>query len=82
MAPSLQSQDASLFSFGSADSKSETQSSSLLFNLMKPPKRPLRAVTPGDGFGVGRLGGDETDTASMLKPLNTVISIEIYCRRS
>ena len=62
MAPSLQSQDPSSFTLGS----SETQGSSLLFNLMKPPKRPLRAVTPGDGFGVGRLGVDETDSGSKL----------------
>ena len=76
MAPSLQSQDTSLFSVGSADSKSQTQPSSLLFNMMKPPKRrPLRAVTPGDGFGVGRLGKDETDTASMLELYNTAVSM-------
>jgi DNA-dependent protein kinase catalytic subunit len=65
MAPSAQSQDPSSFNVGSG----ETQSSSLLFNLMKPPKRPLRAVTPGDGFGVGRLGVDETDSGKDSKEL-------------
>ena len=66
MAPSLQSQDPSSFTVGT----SETQSSALLFNLMKPPKRPLRTVTPGDGFGVGRLGVDETDSGSKLTKMS------------
>lgn len=68
MAPSLQTQDPSLFTLGTAGSaqSSETQSSSLLFKLgsMKPPKRPLRTVTPGDGFGVGKLGREEPDSGS------------------
>lgn len=68
MAPSLQTQDPSLFTLGTAGlaQSSETQSSSLLFKLgsMKPPKRPLRAVTPGDGFGVGKLGREEADSGS------------------
>ena len=67
MAPSLQSQDSPSFTLGSGGSAGETQPSSLLFNLMRPPKRPLRA---GDGFGVGRLGVDETDSASMHNRIN------------
>ena len=70
MAPSLQSQEPSLFTMGSAGGSGETQSSSLLFNLMRPPKRPFRAVTPGDGFGMGRLGGDETDSARSMSTLH------------
>ena len=61
MAPSLQSLEPGSDSAGSGG---ETQSSSLLFNLMRPPKRPLRAVRPGDGFGVGTLGRDEPDSPS------------------
>lgn len=72
MAPSLQTQDPSLFTLGTAGSaqSSETQSSSLLFKLgsMKPPKRPLRTVTPGDGFGVGKLGREEPDSGSKYAP--------------
>lgn len=66
MAPSLQTQDPSLFTLGSVQSSPSDTQSSLLFKLgsMKPPKRPLRAVTPGDGFGVGRLGKEEPDSGS------------------
>ena len=60
MAPSLQSLEPGSLA---PSSGGETQSSSLLFNLMRPPKKPLRAVRPGDGFGVGTLGTDETDSA-------------------
>ena len=69
MAPSVQSQEPS-FTMGSAGpSQSETgpeTQSSLLFKMatMKPPKRPLRKVVPGDGFGKGRLKTEETDSGS------------------
>lgn len=82
MAPSLQSMDPSLFTLGSSgaaqSTAGETQSSSLLFKLasMKPPKRPLRAVIPGDGFGVGRLGTEETDSES--KDAKNLQSIKTY----
>ena len=60
MAPSLQSLDPGSLSGGETQSSS---SSSLLFNLMRPPRRPLRPVRAGDGFGVGTLGADQTDSA-------------------
>ena len=71
MAPSLQSQEPGSFTVGSTGSvqsgSGETQASSLLFKLasMKPPKRSLRTAMPGDGFGVGRLKTEETDSGSM-----------------
>ena len=65
MAPSLQSLEPSSLTMGSSGGSGETVSSSLLFS-MRPPKKPLRAVIAGDGFDVGRLGTDETDSASML----------------
>ena len=65
MAPSVQSLDpSSSLAPDPSASATETQPSSLLFSLMRPPKRPLRPVRPGDGFGVGRLGMDEPDSAS------------------
>ena len=66
MAPSLQSQDPS-FTIGSVEgtqpsTSSESLQSSLLFSKMKPPKRPLRAIGLGDGFGKERLRPDDTAT--------------------
>jgi DNA-dependent protein kinase catalytic subunit len=63
MAPSLQSLEPGSLAPASSG-ETQSSSSSLLFNLMRPPRRPLRPVRAGDGFGVGTLGADQTDSAS------------------
>ena len=62
MAPSLQSLEPGSLAPASSG-ETQSSSSSLLFNLMRPPRRPLRPVRAGDGFGVGTLGADQTDSA-------------------
>ena len=82
MAPSIQSQEPT-FTMGSAgpsqaETGAETQSS-LLFK-MKPPKRPLRAVRPGDGFGKGRLKTEETDSGSKYIYIEcSMLVFDMYC---
>ncbi|CAI8051260.1 DNA-dependent protein kinase catalytic subunit [Geodia barretti] len=64
MAPSLQSLEPGSLTPASGGETQSSSSSSLLFNPMRPPRRPLRPVRAGDGFGVGTLGADQTDSAS------------------
>ena len=63
MTPSLQSLDPS-FTMGTGggtqSSSTSASESALLFSKMRPPKRPLRAIRPGEGFGKERLKPDET----------------------
>ena len=64
MTPSLQSLDPS-FTMGTgggtqSSSTSASESSLLFSKMMRPPKRPLRAIRPGEGFGKERLKPDET----------------------
>ena len=63
MAPSLQSLEPGSLTPASGGETQSSSSSSLLFNPMRPPRRPLRPVRAGDGFGVGTLGADQTDSA-------------------
>ena len=64
MTPSLQSLDPS-FTMGTgggtqSSSTSASESALLFSKMMRPPKRPLRAIRPGEGFGTERLKPDET----------------------
>ena len=62
MTPSLQSLDPSftMGTGGGTQSTSASESALLFSKMMRPPKRPLRAIRPGEGFGTERLKPDET----------------------
>lgn len=69
MTPSLQSLYPSftMGTGGGTQSTSASESSLLFSKMMRPPKRPLRAIRPGEGFGEERLKPDET--ASLGQPV-------------